>query len=78
MKIESPESCGVGNGQHCCAYLVMGKGFECGRASLGLKAALDKRILAKTMNAKYVPLAGVGFPECQPFSAAEHPTEEES
>jgi len=63
MNVE-PKDCGIGQGEACCAYLTCGpKGFECGRDSPSIKAVIDSRLGAGTMNAKRAPTAI--FPDCQ-------------
>lgn len=64
LTIENPKDCGLGEGEKCCAFLVMGAGFQCGRTDEGLAMTILSRLFDGTMNAKYNP-GLVPFPECQ-------------
>ena len=69
MKIGNPkESCKLGEGSACCAYLVCGsEGFECCKDNASMSSLISKRLLAGTMNAK-----GTGdWKECQIFAEKE-------
>ena len=47
------EICKIGQGAHCCRYLICGsKGFECAKLHQDLMAALDMRVASGTMTAR--------------------------
>lgn len=54
-KIEDKEHvkgvCKVGRGDECCAYLVIGHGFECAKGT-SLAYTIERRLALGTMNAK--------------------------
>ena len=61
VKIKDPkETCKVGQGSECCAYVSVGAdGFECLKGT-GVQAMIDARLQDGSMNAK-----GTGnWPEC--------------
>jgi hypothetical protein len=63
LLIEDPDACGIGQKEHCCAYLVMGPdGFFCGRET-ELRDIIFTRATAGLMSAKRLPISP--FPECQ-------------
>ena len=54
------EICKVGQGDECCAFLVMGRdGFECVKGT-ELKLLIDLRLAEGTMNAKGDNCKGYG------------------
>lgn len=65
LEIDNPKACGLGAGDECCAFLVVGAGgFECARTMDGIRETIRARLAAGTFNAKYDP--GITpFPECQ-------------
>lgn len=65
LVIDNPEACGLGGGEKCCAFLVMGGlGFQCGRTLPGVEMTVMLRLLQGTMVAKYDP-GELPFPQCQ-------------
>lgn len=63
--LDTPEKCGLGEGETCCAFLSMsGGGFACGRTIPGLEAHVRQRLLEGTMKAKGDP-GDAPYPECQ-------------
>jgi hypothetical protein len=64
--VVDPKKCGIGQGEHCCAFLIVGANFECGREDPGIAAAILGRLAAGTFTAKYSP-GDLAYPECQPF-----------
>ena len=53
MKVEDAKRvCKIGQGNECCAYLGAGdNGLECFKTNPQLKPIIEKRMMAKTMNA---------------------------
>lgn len=52
-KEEAEEICHIGQGEKCCAFLVIGPtGFECILMSYPTNAAIFSRLKEGTMNAK--------------------------
>jgi hypothetical protein len=49
---EAKEMCKLGQGEKCCAFLVMGKEFECIRMSYPMNGSIFTRLEDGTMNAK--------------------------
>lgn len=50
---EAESICKLGQGEHCCAFLVAGStGFECIRMSYPMNGTIFARLEAGTMNAK--------------------------
>jgi len=50
---EAKEICKLGEGDKCCAFLVMGSGgFECIRMSYPMNGTIFSRLKEGTMNAK--------------------------
>ena len=49
---EAKEVCKLGQGSECCAFLVMGSGFECIRMCSNLSMNILDRLEKGTMNAK--------------------------
>ncbi|HDZ27763.1 hypothetical protein LCGC14_1355230 [marine sediment metagenome] len=49
---EAKSVCKLGQGEECCAFLVMGGGFECIRMCANLSMNILDRLDKGTMNAK--------------------------
>ena len=49
---EAKTICKLGKGSKCCAFLVMGKQFECIRLAYPTNSSVFKRLEEETMNAK--------------------------
>lgn len=49
---EAKEICNLGQGDKCCAFLVMGTGFECIRMAYPKNSSIFGRLKDGTMNAK--------------------------
>jgi len=49
---EAKAVCRIGQGARCCAFLVMGPGFECIRMSYPNNSTIFKRLEEGTMNAR--------------------------
>ena len=49
---EAKKICNLGKGSECCAFLVMGSGFECIRLSYPANSSIFTRLEEGTMNAK--------------------------
>lgn len=49
---EATKVCRLGQGEKCCAFLVMGTTFECCRMVPTLSGQIFSRLAALTMNAK--------------------------
>ena len=67
LRIDEPAACGLGLGERCCAFLVSGATFQCGRMIAGIEATVRARLIQGSMNAKYDPGA-TPFPQCQPYA----------
>lgn len=63
LLIANPNACGMGAGENCCAWLMMGpEGMECGRVT-PLRETLASRALSGAMTARRLPDAP--YPDCQ-------------
>ena len=49
---EAKDICKLGQGEECCAFLVMGDGFECIRMCYPANGSIFTRLEKGTMNAK--------------------------
>lgn len=49
---EAKEICKLGQGRACCAYLILGKNFECARSDVQIEPIITKRLKQGTMNAR--------------------------
>lgn len=63
LEITDPKLCGLGDRERCCAFLVVGHAWLCGR-TFGVAHHIRDRLAAGTMNAKYDP-GTTPYPECQ-------------
>jgi hypothetical protein len=64
LVISDPKLCGLGEGERCCAFLVLGMRFICGRTVDGLAEQIRARLASGTMAASYDP-GEVPYPDCQ-------------
>ncbi len=64
LVITDPKACGMGEGERCCAFLVFGGEWLCGRTMPDVRATVRTRLAEGSMTAKYDP-GEVPFPECQ-------------
>lgn len=63
LGLDGAKACGLGAGGGCCAYLIFGDTFQCGRESESLKKIIDARVNKDEMTARIRPTHS--FPLCQ-------------
>lgn len=65
LTFDDPEECGLGQGEGCCAFLMIGDRWTCGRTVGGVREQVRARLEAGTMNATHDP-GDRPFPDCRP------------